>query len=164
MGASHFVNTSEEGWHTPLEQTLDLIISTSDCDDDFPLKEYTSTLRPLGRFMTQVASFIVLRLVLTADSVGMPNKPLPTIHATDFLANGCTIGATHIGNRREALEMLQVAADKGVRSWINSEKMSAKGCHKVISSVRDGEARYRWVLAVQPDSFQDVERMTNGVH
>lgn len=52
MGAHHFVNTNEAGWHKPLEQKLDLIISTSDCDDGFPLKEYMSTLRPLGRFMT----------------------------------------------------------------------------------------------------------------
>ena len=94
----------------------------------------------------------------------MPNKPLPTIRATDFLANGCTIGATHIGNRREALEMLELAAKKGVRSWINSETMSAKGCQKAITSVRDGGARYRWVLAVQSDSFRDVQRMTNGIH
>ena len=94
----------------------------------------------------------------------MPNKSLPTIHATDFLANGCSIGATHIGNRREAIAMLELAAEKNVRSWINSEKMSAEGCQKVITSVRDGSARYRWVLTVQPDSFPKVERMTNGVH
>ena len=52
MGAHHFVETVHEDWHKPLEQTLDLIISTTDCDDGFPLKEYLSTLRPLGRFIT----------------------------------------------------------------------------------------------------------------
>ena len=56
MGASHFVDTSEAGWHAPLEQTLDLIVSTSDCDEGFPLKEYTSTLRPLGKLITRATT------------------------------------------------------------------------------------------------------------
>lgn len=57
MGAHHFVETSKKGWEISLEQTFDLIISTTDCDDGFPLKEYLSTLRPLGRFITYVKAF-----------------------------------------------------------------------------------------------------------
>lgn len=94
----------------------------------------------------------------------MPNKPLPTIHATDFLANGCTIGATHIGNRHEALQMLDLAARKGVRSWIVKEDLTAAGCKKVIEMVRDGKARYRGVLVATPDSFAEAAHLSNGVH
>lgn len=52
MGTSHFVDTTTPDWHKALEQSLDLIVSTSDCDEGFPLKEYCSTLKPLGRFLT----------------------------------------------------------------------------------------------------------------
>lgn len=92
----------------------------------------------------------------------MPNKALPTIRATDFLPNGCTIGATHIGNRQEALAMLEVAAKHNIRSWIHTERLSSEGCKKAIESVARGGARYRWVLVAEPDSFPVTNGFTNG--
>ena len=94
----------------------------------------------------------------------MPNDPLPQIHATDFLANGCMIGATHIGNRREALQMLDVAAKNGVRSWIQREELTAEGCSRAVKSVRDGKARYRWVLVREEASFANSAEEVNGVN
>lgn len=98
-------------------------------------------------------------------SVGMPNSPLPTIRATDFLANGCTMGATHIGNRREALEMLELAAKNKVRSWIQTEPLSAAGCKKVVEAVKNGQVRYRWVLdAKGAFTPRSNGTLSNGLH
>lgn len=96
----------------------------------------------------------------------MPNKPLPTIAATDFLPNGCSIGATHIGNRREALQMLEVAAKNGIRSWVQEEQMSSEGCTRALEAVKKGNVRYRWVFNAQNAFGTRDEAMptVNGTH
>jgi D-arabinose 1-dehydrogenase-like Zn-dependent alcohol dehydrogenase len=33
----------------------------------------------------------------------------------DFIGNGCSIGASNLGGRREVLEMLDLAATKGIK-------------------------------------------------
>lgn len=55
MGAKHFVDTTKPNWESPLQQLFDFVISTSDCDEGFPLKQFMSTLAPLGRFVTSVS-------------------------------------------------------------------------------------------------------------
>ena len=57
--------------------------------------------------------------------------------------------------------MLDVAAEKGIRSWIQVEKLSAEGCKKVVEAVKRGEARYRLVLDVQHGMLRE-EAIVNG--
>lgn len=47
-------------------------------------------------------------------SCGLPDKPLPEIKAQDLAANGASISVSHLGSKKVALEMLQLAAEKGV--------------------------------------------------
>jgi hypothetical protein len=58
--------------------------------------------------------------------------------------NGAFIGGSHIGSKVEVLEMLKVAADKGVKSWIEVLNMSEAG--KAVQNVYDNKVRYRHVL------------------
>lgn len=46
--------------------------------------------------------------------VAMPDDKLPPFATQSLAGNGAFIGGSHIGNKKEALQMLQVAADKGV--------------------------------------------------
>jgi alcohol dehydrogenase (NADP+) len=43
------------------------------------------------------------------------------------LTNGCLMGATHLGSRKEMIRMLQLAADKGLKSWVEQIPISEKG-------------------------------------
>ena len=50
-------------------------------------------------------------------SVGHPDDPLPPIEITTFAANGALFGASHLGSKAEAMEMLELTAKKGVKPW-----------------------------------------------
>ena len=62
---------------------------------------FDSMLRIHGQFVT----------------VGLPDNPLPPIQPFTFAANGALFGASHIGSKREAMEMLDLAAKKGIKPW-----------------------------------------------
>lgn len=81
--------------------TLDLIISTRDDAEGMPLKQYLSMLWIHGKLV----------------NVGLPDKPLPALAAFDLVPTGCFLGGSHIGSKKECLEMLQLAADKGIKPW-----------------------------------------------
>lgn len=66
-----------------------------------PLSAYLSTLGIHGQFVI----------------VGIPDKPALNLTAWDFNPNGCFVGGTRIGSKVEAIEMLQLAADKGIKPW-----------------------------------------------
>lgn len=50
-------------------------------------------------------------------TVGLPELPLPQLKAFDFIPNGCFIGGSHIGSKKECLAMLNLAAEKGIKPW-----------------------------------------------
>ncbi|KAG8944393.1 NADP-dependent alcohol dehydrogenase [Tulasnella sp. 424] len=133
LGADHIVITSEEGWNKPLQMSLDLIISTADTSHNFPISDYLSMLWVNSSFI----------------AVGLPDDDLPAVNAFTLLNNGSKIGGSHIGTKEECIEMLKLAAEKGVKPWI--EELPMKDATKAIQGVKNGKARYRYVLT------QDLE-------
>ncbi|KAJ3010261.1 hypothetical protein NUW54_g2540 [Trametes sanguinea] len=59
-------------------------------------------------------------------------------------SNGCLIGGSHIGSKEDMMEMLQLAADKGIKPWIQELPMKEAG--KALEGVKAGKVRYRYVL------------------
>ena len=51
-------------------------------------------------------------------SVGLPDKPIPFVSPAAFASNGAFFGSSHIGSKKEALEMLALAVKKGVKPWL----------------------------------------------
>ena len=78
--------------------------------------------------------------------VGFGDYPLPTLNAQDFAPNGNYFGASHIGNRPEMLAMLDLAATRNIKSWVQTVPISEKGCAEVVKNVNDNKVRYRYVL------------------
>lgn len=131
MGADHVVDTGKKDYHKALARTLDLIVSTRDhFDAETPLDGYLSMLYVHGKFIT----------------VGIPDadNPLPTIHPFILAGNGCMVGGSAIGSKKECLEMLELAREKGVKPWI--EEMPMKDAKKALEGVKAGRVRYRYVL------------------
>ena len=50
-------------------------------------------------------------------SVGIPEEPLEGFSPTMFLMNGCFFGGSKIGPKKEAMEMLELATQKGIKPW-----------------------------------------------
>ncbi|OSC98300.1 GroES-like protein [Trametes coccinea BRFM310] len=131
MGADHVVDTTVDGYWEDLARTFDILISTV---DHFPagvsLRNILSMLYIHGKYIT----------------VGVPDidEPLPPIHPFDITLNGCFIGGSAIGSKVEVLEMLQLAADKGIKPWI--QELPMKDAGKALEGVKAGKVRYRYVL------------------
>jgi len=128
MGADHIVDIGDEGFDEPLKQTLDLIVSTRDVAEGFDLAQYLGMLWIHGSFIT----------------VGLPDNHFPSLSPFTFAPNGSKLGGSHIGSKVEVLQMLQLAADKGIKPWI--EVLPMKDVAKAVQGVKDNKVRYRYVL------------------
>jgi alcohol dehydrogenase (NADP+) len=128
MGATDYIATSEdEKWARKHARSLDLIISTVS-SPDMPLESYLRLLRTGGQFI----------------QVGAPEDKLPQIAAFGLIGKGCKIGGSQIGSPKEIQEMLNFAAEKGIKPWVQTRSM--KDANKSVVEMEDGKARYRYVL------------------
>ncbi|KAL1603779.1 hypothetical protein SLS60_005369 [Paraconiothyrium brasiliense] len=128
LGATDYIATSEdEKWEKKHSRTLDLIISTVS-SPDMPLSGYLRLLRTNGTFI----------------QVGAPEGDLPPIAAFALIAKGCKIGGSQIGSPKDIEEMLQFAATKGIKPWIQQRPM--REANQGVVDFEEGKARYRYVL------------------
>ncbi|WFD45718.1 alcohol dehydrogenase (NADP(+)) [Malassezia furfur] len=128
MGASEFVSTKEDPeWSKKyLNKPFDVIINTaSSAAVDLP--GMVAALKTEGRCIC----------------VGMPEDEIK-LHVQDLAMRGAFLGSSHIGNKKEALSMLQLAAEKKIEPWI--ELVDMKECSKAVERVSKGDIRYRFVL------------------
>lgn len=131
LGAKQFISTKGDKWAEPWKFTFDLILNCADATDRFNLPDYFSTLKVNGAF----------------HMVGFPDKPLPSIMAQAFAPNGCSLSASHIGNRPEMIEMLELAAKQNVKSWVETIDISEKGCKEAVTRVYNGDnVKFRFTL------------------
>lgn len=129
LGADQYIATDDDkDWDKVNAQTLDLIVSTVS-STKMPLTGYLNLLKTKGTYI----------------QVGAPDGgKLPEINAFTLLAGGLKVGGSGIGSPSEIAEMLQFAADKKIKPWI--QKRSMKDANKAIVDMEAGEARYRYVL------------------
>lgn len=137
MGATGLIATNEEGWSEPHSMTFDLIVNTANSFDGFQLSEYLSLLDVHGKWV----------------SVGLPGGDGITIKNQDFLPNGCFIGSSHLGSRREMLEMLQLAADQKIKTWLEEVPISADNLKASLLRLEHHDIKYRFCLTNYEDAF-----------
>jgi len=130
LGADHFVSTKEKDWSKSLAFTFNFILNCADMTNEFNMNEYLPTLAVNGEF----------------HNVGLPDKPLPEMMAQDFASNGCKIGGSHIGSRKEAEAMLKLASEKNLKPMIETIDISEAGCKKAVEKVKVNDVRYRVTL------------------
>jgi alcohol dehydrogenase (NADP+) len=128
LGADSYIATEDEpDWATKHARSLDLIISTVS-SPKMPLMEYFQLLRTRGTFI----------------QVGAPEDNLPPTNAFAFIAKGVKFGGSMIGSPSEIEAMLQLAAEKKVKPWINEYPM--KEANKAIVDFQEGKPRFRITL------------------
>lgn len=142
MGADGFLATGEGGeggggWAAAHEMTFDLILNTANSSEGFDLGAYLSLLDVHGRWV----------------SVGLPEGEGIKVRNQTLLSNGCFMGSSHLGSRRETLEMLQLAADKGIKTWVEELPIGPEGLKEAMTRMDKSKARYRICMTGYDSAF-----------
>lgn len=127
LGADEYIATADEGWDKDNANSLDVIISTVS-GSNLPVLGYLSLLDVGGRYI----------------QVGAPEDPLPAMPAFPFIMKGVSLEGSAIGPPSQIREMLELAASRNVKPWIQEIPMS--DANKAIIDFEDGKPRYRFVL------------------
>ncbi|CAH0002589.1 unnamed protein product [Clonostachys byssicola] len=129
LGADEYIATDDDqDWATKGRRTLDLIISTVS-SEKMPMSDYLKLLKVGGSLI----------------QVGAPDKGnLPPINVFILLGNEIKIGGSGIGSPDDIREMLELAAEKGVKPWV--EKRPLKDANQAVLDVQAGKPRFRYVL------------------
>ncbi|KAI1337894.1 alcohol dehydrogenase-like protein [Xylariaceae sp. FL0016] len=138
MGADGYLASGDKDWNKDHLMSFDLIISTANSfGEGFDLSAYLALLDVHGRWV----------------SVGMPEEATLKITPQDLNPNGCLIGASHLGSRREMLDMFKLAADKGIKSWVEEVPISADNLSKTVQRLHKNDVRYRFAMTDYDKAF-----------
>lgn len=114
-------------WAKQNARSLDLIVCTVS-SPKLPLTSYLRLLRTRATFV----------------QVGAPEDRLPALSAGAFITKGVKLAGSMIGSPSEIEEMLQLAAEKKIRPWV--EKVPMKDANRAVVDMDAGKARYRYTL------------------
>jgi alcohol dehydrogenase (NADP+) len=76
--------------------------------------------------------------------VGAPEEPLPALRAFSLIQKGVKVTGSSIGSPEDIRQMLDLAAEKGVRPWVQTRPMEE--VNLALQEMHEGKARYRFVL------------------
>ena len=111
LGADGFIATKDKDWNKNHYMTFDLIINTANSSEGFDLGKYLTLLDVHGKWV----------------SIGLPEGEGQEVKNHMFMENGCFIGGSHLGSRKEMLSMLKLAADKSIKPWVETVNISEEG-------------------------------------
>lgn len=138
MGADGFLATQDKDWNKEYIMTFDLIISTANnFGEGFDLAAYLALLDVHGKWV----------------SVGLPEDANLTIKPQSFMDNGCLIGASHLGSRKEMIAMLKLTAEKDIKSWVEAVPISAENLSTTVQRLRKNDVRYRFTMVDYEKEF-----------
>lgn len=129
IGADTYIATADDkDWVENNIRSLDMIVS-SVSSSKMPMTDYLSLLKTGGTLL----------------QVGAPNGgELPPINAFTLIFNNLKVGGSLIGSPAEVEEMLQLAAEKQIKPWV--ELRDLKDANQAVQDMYAEKARYRYVL------------------
>lgn len=139
FGADGYVATQEEdNWDEQLFDKFHMILNCASGVDDFTLNKYLRTLKVDGKFI----------------SVGLPPSDDTTqVHPFTFILNASSYGASLLGSKAEAIEMLELAAEKNIKPMIEEIPITEENCNKALDRCAKGDVRYRFVFTKFDEAF-----------
>lgn len=142
MGATDYIATDEDSnWPTNYGSHVELLVSTAP-DATVPLSDYLKLLRVHGNYV----------------QVGLPDQPLPMVHAFELSVRNIRLSGTFFGSPSQIAEMLQFAADNKVKPMVELKPLSQ--ANEILKCMENGQARYRYVLF--NDKLPRQLRLVNG--
>lgn len=132
LGASSFIATQEDkDWSKSNSDRFDLILNCGSGIDGMNLSDYLAVLKIDCPFVS---------VGLTAGDESIAVSPF------SFVSHGTSFGATSIGSKKQAIAMLKLAGEKGVKPWVEEIPISTEGIADAFTRVHTGKVRYRCVL------------------
>ncbi|OPB37712.1 Zinc-containing alcohol dehydrogenase [Trichoderma guizhouense] len=129
LGADEYIATAEdEGWEKKYASSLDLILCAVS-SSNMPLTDYINLLKRDGTFC----------------QLGLPDDGLFRVGAGPIASQRRKLTGSFMGSPHEIRAMLQLAADKGIKPWVEQWPMSE--ANRAIVDMEKGKAKYRYVLA-----------------
>ncbi|KKA30000.1 hypothetical protein TD95_003824 [Thielaviopsis punctulata] len=129
LGATGFLATADKDWNKDHRRSFDFLLSTASAVDGFNIGDYLALLKTHCKFV----------------SVGLPEQGW-MIKPQDMNPNGCFIGSSHLGSRRETLEMLKLVEEKGLKAWVEEVQISPENIGAALVKLHNGKPRYRQTL------------------
>ncbi|PLB48411.1 GroES-like protein [Aspergillus steynii IBT 23096] len=131
LGADAYIATDDDkDWVQNNSRSLDLIVSTVS-SSKMPLVDYISLLKTNGNFV----------------QLGVPEDGALAIPAAALIMKRVKFGGSLIGSPSEIREMLELAAEKNVQTWVQERPM--QDANQAVVDMDAGKARYRYVLVNQ---------------
>ncbi|EHK50464.1 uncharacterized protein TrAtP1_007571 [Trichoderma atroviride] len=128
LGADEYVATAEDqGWETKYASSLDLILCAVS-SSNMPLTDYINLLKRDGTFC----------------QLGLPDDGMFKVGAGPIASQRRKLTGSFMGSPHEIRAMLQLAADKGIKPWVEQRPMSE--ANRAIVDMELGKAKYRYVL------------------
>jgi D-arabinose 1-dehydrogenase-like Zn-dependent alcohol dehydrogenase len=128
LGADEYVATAEDqGWEDKYASSLDLILCAVS-SSNMPLTDYINLLQRDGTFF----------------QLGLPDDGLFKVGAGPIASQRRKLTGSFMGSPHEIRAMLQLAADKGIKPWVEQRPMSE--ANGAIVDMEIGKAKYRYVL------------------
>lgn len=137
LGAKDVIITTEKGWNEPWKAKFDFVLNCADVTDKFDMPTYLSIVKPTGDF----------------HMVGIPDNPLPQMSAGIFAGGAPKLTGSHLGNHQEMDALLKLAAEKGVRPWVEIMPISEKSCGEAMELQKANKFRYRCTLTQFDKAF-----------
>lgn len=130
LGAKEVILTNKENWAEPWAFTFDFILNCADVTHKFDIPELLSILRVGGQF----------------HSVGISDGAYPELPQTVFASNAAKMTGSHLGNNQEMNALLKLAAEKGIKPWVETIDISEKGCQEAVERLKENKVHYRFTL------------------
>eukprot|EP00026_Physarum_polycephalum_P009962 Phypoly_transcript_10103.p1 GENE.Phypoly_transcript_10103~~Phypoly_transcript_10103.p1 ORF type:complete len:196 (+),score=28.81 Phypoly_transcript_10103:685-1272(+) len=127
LGATRYLATEDPEDLNKNKSYFDVIICTSD-QKNMDLGPYISLLATEGAFVI----------------VGAPETPFAPLRGGPLIMKGRSIQGSYIGSPESIKEMLKVASEHNIKSWVETRPLSQAS--KTLDDMHDGKARYRYVL------------------
>ncbi|CUM65816.1 uncharacterized protein PRCAT00003465001 [Priceomyces carsonii] len=139
MGAKYFVATNEDKeWYENYGDKFDMLLNCASSFTDIDYSSFTKVLK-VGAVFTTVGA--------------PPVSEMLSFSPFQLILNNLNICGSNIGSKKEAIKMLEIAAEKGIKPWIEEVPISAKACGESLERCDKGDVRYRFVFTDYENAF-----------
>ena len=140
LGAIDYVATRDiENWSEKYEDKYDLVLNCASGFSEVGFAAYLNVLKLKGTFVALGAG---------------TEEDVITVNPFSLMANGSSIIGSGIGSRKEAIEMLELAAKNNIKPWIEKIPISEKGVNEGMTRCEKGDVKYRFVLTDFDKAFK----------
>ncbi|GMG05372.1 hypothetical protein BVG19_g1188 [[Candida] boidinii] len=132
LGAKEFIATGKNNdWHEKYFDSFDLVLNCAIGLAGLNLDAFLSILKVQGKFI----------------SVGLPSVDEKfDVSPFSFFKNGASLSTSALGNREEALELLEIAVRDNIRPMVEEVPLTEENLHNALERAWKGDVRYRFCL------------------